>query len=163
MIPPNCQPDKKYIRRGNFDIQSQSENFQNSIILALHHGPELEIMAGQQTMSGLIGELTGHIQSYWKWNKLKFPCCLVVTDIGVHILLDTKLKIFSLLLVKQWLLKFLEIYNASFGSWALVLGVIYLINLTSRKRYLTKLKWIRLVIVSRDSPEIISIPVVTVP
>ena len=35
---------------------------------------------------------------------------------------------------------FLEIYNASFGSWALVLRVIYLINLTDQKRYMTKLK-----------------------
>ena len=51
----------------------------------------LDILAGQQTMSKLIafGELTGqpfvlpiiltcHIRSYWKWNKLKFPCCSVV-------------------------------------------------------------------------------------
>ena len=40
----------------------------------------------------------------------------IETDIGAHTLLVTKLTIFSLLLFKQWLLKFLEIYNASFGS-----------------------------------------------
>ena len=47
---------------------------------------------GQQTMSKLIalGELIGqpfvlpviltcHVQSYWKWNKLKFPCCSVIS------------------------------------------------------------------------------------
>ena len=50
----------------------------------------LEITASQWTMSGLIGELTGqpfvlpvmltgHIRSYWKWNKSKFPCCSVVS------------------------------------------------------------------------------------
>ena len=52
----------------------------------------LDITAGQQTMSKLIafGELTGqpfvlpviltcHIQSYWNWNKLKFPCCSVIS------------------------------------------------------------------------------------
>ena len=40
----------------------------------------------------------------------------IETDIGAHTLLVRKLTIFSFLLVKQWLLKFLEIYNASFGS-----------------------------------------------
>ena len=35
---------------------------------------------------------------------------------------------------------FLEIYNASFGSWAPVLRVIYLIYLTNQKRYVTELK-----------------------
>ena len=50
----------------------------------------LKIMAGQQTMSRLIGELTrqhfillvmltGHIWSYWTWNKLKFPRYSVVS------------------------------------------------------------------------------------
>ena len=52
----------------------------------------LDITAGQQTMSRLIafGELTGqpfvllviltcHIQSYWNWNKLKFPCCSIIS------------------------------------------------------------------------------------
>ena len=45
--------------------------------------PGLEITAGQRTMSGLIWELTGqpfvlpvmltgHIWSFWKWNKLNF-------------------------------------------------------------------------------------------
>ena len=49
----------------------------------------LEITASQRTMSELIWEftgqpfvlpvmLTGHIWSFWKWNKLKFPCCSVV-------------------------------------------------------------------------------------
>ena len=48
----------------------------------------LEITAGQRTMSGMIGELTGQpfvlpvmltgrIQSYWRWNKLKFSRCSV--------------------------------------------------------------------------------------
>ena len=51
---------------------------------------------------------------------------------------------------------FLEIYNASFGSWALnVLRVIYLINLTGQKRYVTELKCIWPVTVSGDSPDII--------
>ena len=53
---------------------------------------------------------------------------------------------------------FLEIYNASFGSWAPVWRVIYLVNLTGQKQYVTELKWIWLVIVSGDSPEIISSP-----
>ena len=50
----------------------------------------LEKTAGQRTMSRMIGELTGqpfvlpvmltsHIRSYWRWNKLKFPCCSVVS------------------------------------------------------------------------------------
>ena len=51
---------------------------------------------------------------------------------------------------------FLEIYNVSFGPWAFnVLRVIYLINLTGQKRYMTELKWIWPVIMSGDSPEII--------
>ena len=81
------------------------------IILAFQRGPGLKIMAGQQTMSGLIGELTGqpfvlpimltgHIRSYWKWINLKFSCCSGVTDIRVHILVVTKLKLFSLSLVE---------------------------------------------------------------
>ena len=52
--------------------------------------PGLKITVSQQTMSGLIGELTGqplvlpvmltsHIWSYWNWNKLKLPCCSVVS------------------------------------------------------------------------------------
>ena len=53
---------------------------------------------------------------------------------------------------------FLEIYNASFGSWAPALRVIYLTNLTGQKRHVTKLKWIWPVIVSGDSREIISSP-----
>ena len=53
---------------------------------------------------------------------------------------------------------FLEIVNASFGLWAPVLRVIYLTNLTGQTRYMTELKWIWLVIVSGDSPEIISLP-----
>ena len=52
----------------------------------------LDITACQWAMSKLIafGELIGqpfillviltcHIQSYWKWNKLKFPCCSVIS------------------------------------------------------------------------------------
>ena len=50
------------------------------------------------------------------------------------------------------------IYNYSSGSWALVLRVIYLINLTDQKWYVTELKWIWPVIVSGDSLEIISSP-----
>ena len=50
------------------------------------------------------------------------------------------------------------IYNYSSGSWALVLRVIYLINLTGQKWYVTELKWIWPVIVSGDSLEIISSP-----
>ena len=54
----------------------------------------------------------------------------------------------------------MEIYNASFGSWALnVLRVVYLINLTGQKRYVTELKCIWPVTVSGDSPEIILGPV----
>ena len=42
--------------------------------------------------------------------------------------------------------------NASFGSWAInVLMVIYLMNLTGQKWYVTELKWILPVIVSGDS------------
>ena len=83
----------------------------------------LEITAGQQTMSGLIGELTsqlfvlpvmltGHNRSYWKWNQLIWNPgwnttrnvvynLRIETDIGVHALSVTKLRIFSLLWVKQ--------------------------------------------------------------
>ena len=53
---------------------------------------------------------------------------------------------------------FLEIYNTSFASWAPVLKIIYVINLTGQKRYMTELKWIWPVILSGDSPEIISSP-----
>ena len=53
----------------------------------------------------------------------------------------------------------LEIYNASFGSWVNDLRFISLINLTDQKQYVTELKWIRPVIVSRDSPKIILSPV----
>ena len=35
---------------------------------------------------------------------------------------------------------FLEIKNASFGSWVPVLRVLYLINFTGQKRYVTELK-----------------------
>ena len=53
-------------------------------------------------------------------------------------------------------LKITEIYNASFGSWALhVLRFIYLKNLTGQKRHVTEVKWIWPVIVSTDSPEIV--------
>ena len=52
----------------------------------------------------------------------------------------------------------LEIYNASFGSWVNDLRVIYHINLTGQKQYVTELKWIRPVIVCRDSPKIILSP-----
>ena len=45
----------------------------------------------------------------------------------------------------------LEIYNASFGSLAPVLRVIYLIHLINQKRYLTEIKSIRPVIASGDS------------
>ena len=45
---------------------------------------------GLETVSGLIGELTGqpfvlpvkltsHIRSHWKWNTSNFPCCSVVS------------------------------------------------------------------------------------
>lgn len=51
---------------------------------------------------------------------------------------------------------FLEIYEASFGSWTRVVRVIYVINLTSQKQYVIALEWIWLVMVSGDSPEIIS-------
>ena len=83
----------------------------------------LEITAGQRTMSGLIGELTsqlfvlpvmltGHNRSYWKWNQLIWNPgwnttrnvvynLRIETDIGVHALSVTKLRIFSLLWVKQ--------------------------------------------------------------
>lgn len=55
-----------------------------------HQGAGLEIMAGQLTMPRLIGDLTGqlfvlpvmlrcHIWSCWKWKKIKFPCCSVVS------------------------------------------------------------------------------------
>ena len=49
----------------------------------------------------------------------------------------------------------LEIYNASYGWWAHDLRAIYLINLTGQKQYVTELKWIWPLIMSRDSPEII--------
>ena len=52
----------------------------------------------------------------------------------------------------------MKIYNASFSSWALVLRVIHLINLTSQKRYMSELKLIWPVILYRHSPEIISRP-----
>ena len=53
----------------------------------------------------------------------------------------------------------LQIYNASFGWWALnVLRVIYLINLTGQKQYVTEVTWIWPIIVSGDSPEIIFSP-----
>ena len=51
---------------------------------------------------------------------------------------------------------FLEIYEASFDSWTVVLRVIYLINLTGQKQYVIALEWIWPVMVSGDSPEIIS-------
>ena len=54
---------------------------------------------------------------------------------------------------------FLEIYNARFGSWVFVLRVIHLINLTSQKPYVTELKWMWPVIVSRESLKIILSPV----
>ena len=43
-----------------------------------------------------------------------------------------------------------------FGSWVPVLRVLYLINFTGQKRYVTELKWIRPVHVSEDYPENIS-------
>ena len=50
-------------------------------------------------------------------------------------------------------------WNTSFGSWALnVVRVIYLINLTGQKQYVTDVKWIWLIIVYRDSLEIIFSP-----
>ena len=53
---------------------------------------------------------------------------------------------------KLYVMTFLEIYNAIFGSRASVLRFIYLINLTGQKQYVTELKWILLVIMSEDSP-----------
>ena len=61
--------------------------------------PGLEITAGQHTMSeliwGLTGQpfvlpvmLTGHIWSFWKWNKLKFPCCSVVSVVASRCVLS---------------------------------------------------------------------------
>ena len=55
-----------------------------------HRGNCSRACTGLETMSGLIGELTGQpfvlpvmltsqIRSYWKWNKLNFPCCSVVS------------------------------------------------------------------------------------
>ena len=32
--------------------------------------------------------LTGHIWSFWKWNKLKFPCCSVVSVVASHCVLS---------------------------------------------------------------------------
>ena len=43
------------------------------------------------------------------------------------------------------------------GSMILI-RVIYFINLTGQKQYMTELKWIRPVIMSRDSAKIILIP-----
>ena len=59
---------------------------------------------------------------------------------------------------KLYAMTCMEIYNASLGSWAPVLRVIYLLNLTGQKQYVTELKWIWPIIMSEDSPEIISSP-----
>ena len=59
----------------------------------------LKITAGQRTMSKLIWELTGqpfvlpvmltgHIWSFWKWNKVKFPCCSVVSVVASRCVLS---------------------------------------------------------------------------
>ena len=63
-------------------------------------------MAGQRTMSGLTGKLTGHIRSrsFWKKNfeNVVYNSYIEI-DIRVHTLLVTTSKIFSRLLVKQLL------------------------------------------------------------
>ena len=106
--------------------------------------------AGQRTMSSLIWELTSQpsvlpvmvtcqIWSYWKWNKLRFPCCSVVSVYYQYVASCCVVKNFDLRsLVKSnyncclqfahwnrhWVhalpvatFKFLGIYNPSFGSW----------------------------------------------
>ena len=67
---------------------------------SLKFGPTgFEITAGQRTMSELIWELTGqpfvlpvmltgHIWLVCKWNKLKFPCCSVVSVVASRCVLS---------------------------------------------------------------------------
>jgi len=42
------------------------------------HASNVARSGSDHEMPELIGELTGHIRSHEKSNKLKFPCCSVV-------------------------------------------------------------------------------------
>ena len=62
--------------------------------------------------------LNSHIWSFWKWNKLRFPCCSVVSVVARRCVLSFA-ELWSEKCIKNCC--FNTIYNASFGSWAPVL------------------------------------------